>query len=86
VQAGSCQRTLTLRAAAEPGGVAVTVRGYDDEGRGVLVDGATVRLGGAGAVTDASGVAHFTAAPGSYRAHAAKAGLVRSFSERVVVK
>ena len=33
---GSCQRTLTLKATPLGGGVvAVTVRGYDDEGRGV---------------------------------------------------
>ena len=41
---GSCQRTLELKAAPAIGGgvVTVTVRGYDDEGRGVAVGGATV--------------------------------------------
>jgi uncharacterized membrane protein len=83
---GGCQRTLELKAAPEPGGVATTVRGYDDQGRGVAVAGASVRLGGATQVTDASGVAHFAVAPGSYKAYASKRGLVRSFSERVVVR
>jgi hypothetical protein len=83
---GGCQRTLELKYAAEPGGVATTVRGYDDRGRGVAVAGATVKLGTASQVTDASGVAHFAVAPGSYKAYASKKGLVRSFAERVVVR
>lgn len=83
--ATGCQRTLELRATPEAGGVAIAVRGYDDDGRGALVDGATVELGSARATTDASGVARFTVPPGSYRARASKRGLVRSFDERVVV-
>jgi uncharacterized membrane protein len=83
---GGCQRTLELKAAAEPGGVATTVRGYDDRGHGVAVAEATVKLGAATRVTDPSGVAHFGAAPGSYKAYASKKGFVRSFSERVVVR
>ena len=38
-----CQRTLVLRLRSEPGAVVATVRGYDDEGEGVPVEGATVR-------------------------------------------
>ena len=38
----------------------VTVRGYDDNGRGVPVAGALVRLGGAQALTGADGVATVT--------------------------
>ena len=83
---GGCQRTLELKSAAEPGGVATTVRGYDDRGHGAAVAGAAVRLGGATQLTDANGVAHFAVAPGSYKAYASKKGLVRSFSERVVVR
>ena len=83
---GGCQRTLELKSSAEPGGVATSVRGYDDQGRGLAVAGASVNLGGATQLTDASGVAHFAVAPGSYRAWASKKGLVRSFSERVVVR
>jgi hypothetical protein len=82
---GGCQRTLELKPAAEPGGVVTPVRGYDDRGHGVAVAGASVRLGGATQLTDANGVAHFMLAPGSYKAYASKKGLVRSFSERVVV-
>ena len=84
--AGSCQRTLQLKAAAEPGGVAISVRGYDDEGKGAPAGAATVRLGGVTGVTDPGGVAHIAVPPGSYKAYAWKAGLVRSFSERVVVR
>jgi hypothetical protein len=59
-----CQRTLEARpdrrraAAGEP--LRVTVRGYDDNGRGVVVAGAVVRLGAAEAVTGADGVAALT--------------------------
>ena len=65
----------------------VTVRGYDDNGRGVAVAGALVRLGGAQALTGADGVAMVTApgAPGALRATAEHDGMVRSFPERVVV-
>jgi hypothetical protein len=83
---GGCQRTLELKAAPVAGGVEVTVLGYDDEARGVRVAGATVRLGPAEQVTDASGVARFAVDPGTYRALAEKSGLVRSFTERVVVR
>jgi hypothetical protein len=83
---GGCQRTLELKYAAEAGGVVTTVRAYDDRGHGVAVEGATVKLGTASQFTDASGVAHFAVAPGSYNAYASKKGLVRSFAERVVVR
>jgi hypothetical protein len=83
---GGCQRSLELQAAPEPGGVAVTVTGHDDEGHGVRVAGATVRLGSAEQVSDGAGVARFAVDPGTYRAFALKPGLVRSYSERVVVR
>jgi len=58
---GGCQRTLEAtpdRTSAAPGKtVRVTVRGYDDQGRGIAVPGATVTLGAATATTDAAGVA-----------------------------
>jgi hypothetical protein len=66
--------------------VTVTVVGYDDRGRGVRVAGALVRVGAARAVTGSDGVARLTLAPGRYRAFAAKRGLVRSFTERVLVR
>jgi hypothetical protein len=61
------------------------VRGYDDDGRGVPVEGATVKAGGAEAHTDAAGQARLGLPAGRYRAVAEKPGLVRSFTERVVV-
>jgi hypothetical protein len=85
--ATNCQRTLAMRARADGGGaVTVTVAGYDDRGRGVRVARALVRVGTARAVTGSDGVARLTVAPGRYRAFAVKRGLVRSFSERVLVR
>jgi hypothetical protein len=82
---GGCQRTLGLAATVEPGAVSVTVRGYDDEGRGVPVEGATVSAGSLTAVSGADGSARLALPAGRHRLVAAKAGLVRSFGERVVV-
>jgi hypothetical protein len=86
---GQCQRTLetsSARSVAPGAPLAVTVRGYDEAGKGVVVAGATVRLGGAAAVTGADGVATVTApAAGTYRVRAEKPGMVVSFGERVVV-
>jgi hypothetical protein len=82
---GGCQRTLALEARAEPGALTVTVRGYDDEGRGVPVEGATVSAGTVTAVSGADGGARLALPAGRHRLLAEKAGLVRSFSERVTV-
>jgi hypothetical protein len=86
----ACQRTLEV---SSPGSVAagaavpVTVRGYDDNGRGVPVAGATVRLGAASAVTDAAGAATLPApASGSARIVAEHAGMVRSWPRAVTVR
>jgi hypothetical protein len=90
-RSGGCQRTLEVRpasASAAPGAVLrVTVRGYDDFGRGVAVGGATVRLGSATAVTDASGAAVLTvpATTGRLRLKARRAGMVRAFPRVVTV-
>ncbi|MEO8687548.1 MAG: hypothetical protein ABI611_04935 [Solirubrobacteraceae bacterium] len=90
-RSSGCQRTLETRPEASivaPGApLRVTVRGYDDNGRGVLVAGALVRLGAAQALTGADGVATVAApaAPGALRATAEHDGMVRSFPERVVV-
>ena len=82
---GGCQRTLEVAARAESGALVATVRGYDDAGKGVVIQGATVSAGGTSAQTDAAGVARLAVAPGSYTAVATKDGLVRSFAERVEV-
>ena len=88
---GGCQRTLEAKPAARsvaPGAALdVTVRGYDDEGRGEVVAGATVTLGAARAVTDAAGRATLTAPAvgGRLDLVAQRAGLVRSFPVEVGV-
>jgi hypothetical protein len=85
-QAGNCQRTLEVRPTVEPdGALAARVTGYNDNGRGVPVEGATVKVGSVELETDADGVARTSLAPGRYRIVATKAGLVRSFPERVTV-
>jgi hypothetical protein len=85
---GGCQRTLEAtpdRTAAAPGeALRVTVRGYDDNGRGTAIEGATVVLGSASAVTGADGVATVTVpSAGRLRLTASKPGAVRSFPREV---
>ena len=85
---GGCQRTLEAvpdRTAAAPGEVVrVRVRGYDDQGRGVAVTGATVRLGPASAITDASGVAQIVVPEsGRLAVTATRTGMVASFPGEV---
>lgn len=89
---GSCQRTLevapqaTTVAAGET--LRVTVRGYDDAGRGVPVEGATVSLGTEQAVTGAGGAATLTAPAqaGGAELVAVRDGMVRSFAQEVTVR
>jgi len=85
IRNASCQRSLTAEPKTEAGGVTITVRGFDDDGEGVPVPGATVRAGGAEAETDAAGRATLELGPGTYRVRAEKKGLVPSFRERVIV-
>ena len=90
-QAGNCQRTLAM---AAPRSVRrgvrfrVTVRGYDDFGRGRRIRGAVVRSGGGtSARTDARGEATFRATrPGRVRLVATRRGMIRSFSSVVTVR
>jgi hypothetical protein len=92
VQASRCQRTLEVRpdrASAAPGEpLRVTVRGYDDLGRGAAVAGATVRLGAATALTDDDGTAVLTvpAAAGRLDLEAERAGMVPAFPREVRVR
>jgi len=87
--ADACQRTLettSARSVAPGAPLAVTVRGYDEAGKGVVVAGAVVRLGAVTAVTGPDGVATLTApAAGRYRLQAEKPGMVLSFPVRVTV-
>ncbi|HEV7845431.1 MAG TPA: carboxypeptidase-like regulatory domain-containing protein [Thermoleophilaceae bacterium] len=85
LRAGDCQRTLELRATAVSGGVVATVRGYDDAGAGVLVEGATVSAAGVTGTTGADGRVQLALPPGTHRVVARKDGLVRSYTERVEV-
>jgi len=91
VMAGRCQRTLEVRpdrAAAAPGeALRVTVRGYDDLGKGAAVNGATVTLGSATATTGADGTATLTvpAATGRLDLEAARDGMVPAFPAEVRV-
>jgi len=86
VYRSGCQRTIGLRVRSEGGGLlSVRVRGHDDTGRGVAVQGVGVRAGGVSATTDGSGTARLSLAPGRYTIRASKPGLVRSFGERVTV-
>jgi hypothetical protein len=78
----TCQRSLSIRTRATRGALVVKVVGYDDEGRGELVSGATVHAGRSTALTGADGRARLALPPGRYRVYAEKDGLVRSFSER----
>ncbi len=86
--AKGCQRTLEAvpdRTAVVLGDtVRVTVRGYDDRGKGVPVAGVAVRLGSASAVTGADGVASVTVADvGRLKLVADRDGMVRSFPREV---
>jgi hypothetical protein len=88
---GSCQRTLEVqpdRTTAAPGGtLTVTVRGYDDFGKGVPAAGATVRLGAASAVTGADGTATLAvpATTGDLALEAERDGMVQAFPREVTV-
>ncbi len=85
--ASRCQRTLVLRARVEEEGTLLfTVVGYDDEGRGVRVAGATIRVARSAFPTGPDGTARAQLTAGSHRAYAEKSGLVRSFSERLSVR
>jgi hypothetical protein len=89
VQASDCQRTLEVRPDRDrvaPGeNLSVTVRGYDDLGRGVAVEGATVRLGSASAITASGGTATLTvpAETGTAELQAERDGLVPAFPVEV---
>ena len=85
VRGGDCQRTLEVRATPVSGGIAAAVRGYDDAGAGVPVEGATVTASGVTGVTGADGTVQLSVPSGTHRVVARKDGLVRSFTERVEV-
>ncbi|HEX8102172.1 MAG TPA: hypothetical protein VF533_06160 [Solirubrobacteraceae bacterium] len=89
---GSCQRTLEVRPAERAVGpgepLSVSVRGYDDEGRGKRVEGATVTLGDQTATTGPEGTATLTAPPrpGRVPLSAQRDGLVPSFPSSILIR
>jgi hypothetical protein len=87
-RSGGCQRTLEARpeSAAEAGTpLRVIVRGYDDQGRGKPIKGATVALGSSTATTGPGGEATVTVpTSGRLELTATASGLVPSFP-RVVI-
>lgn len=89
---GGCQRTLEVAPSARsvsPGApLSVQVSGYDDNGHGVPIAGATVTLAGASATTAPGGVATLTApaTAGTYAVTAQAAGTVPAFPEQVGVR
>ena len=85
LRAGDCQRTLEVRATPVGGGIVATVRGYDDAGDGVPVEGASVTAAGVTGLTAADGRVQLALPAGTHRLVARKDGLVRSFRERVEV-
>jgi len=63
------------------------VRGYDDQGRGVAVAGATVTLGSARATTDSGGVAQLVVpATGRLKLGATRSGMVPAFPAEVLAR
>jgi hypothetical protein len=82
---GGCQRTLEVAPVSRAGQpLRVLVRGYDDNGRGVAVAGATVSAGAQTAVTAADGTASFPVLGATTRSvQAQRAGMVPSFPVRV---
>lgn len=94
----ACRRSLVVTPGARrvaPGApLTVTVRAYDDLGRGRAVRGATVTFGAARAITGAggravlagAGMAGTPAAPGRYRVGATAPGAVPAFGETVLVR
>jgi hypothetical protein len=83
---GSCQRTLAFtRVADAAGAVSVTVRAYDDQGRGAPAPGATVHVDSATAVTGADGSATVSAVAGTHQLWVDQTSRIRSFTRTVVV-
>ena len=85
LRAADCQRTLEVRAKPMAGGVVATVRGYDDTGDGVPIEGARVSAGAVTGLTASDGRVQLALPPGPHRLVARKDGLVRSFKELVEV-
>jgi hypothetical protein len=85
-QAGNCQRTLAVRISIGTAPeVTVRVIGYDDNGAGLPIEGATVRLGRTKVTTNEDGLATTALPAGRHAVVARKKGMVRSFRELLVL-
>jgi hypothetical protein len=91
-KSSGCQRTLEITP-AKPSAVVntkftVAVRGYDDQGRGKKIAGATVTLGGDSVTTDNNGRATLTAPfpAGRYLVFATAKDMVDAFPAQVVTR
>ncbi len=80
-RASACQRTLALSVSGNRlSAVArVTVTGYDDNGHGTRIVGATVHVDSTTATTGPGGTATVLLTPGRHSVSASKTGLVPSF-------
>jgi hypothetical protein len=93
-RAGGCQRTLDIRVSYPSGrllaggALTVSVTGYDNDGHGVPVPGATIGFGASSTLTGSGGRATLAvpSRPGRYALSAGKRGLVPSFPETIVVR
>ncbi len=85
LRAADCQRTLEVRTTPVAGGVVATVRGYDDSGDGVPIEGAAVSASGVTGLTAADGRVQLALPSGTHPLVARQDGLVRSLTERVEV-
>ena len=90
-QAGACQRTLETQSATSGDSLRITVRSYDDRGRGAAVSGARVAVGQGDAITvvttGADGTATTTVAAGQrYEVRATRTGMIPSFPEEVAAR
>ena len=86
-RANACQRTLAISVASDrlTGIQRVTVTGYDDNGHGVKVGGATVHIDATTTVTTGrDGTATFSVVPGRHTLYASKPGLIQSFPQTVI--
>lgn len=82
-KASGCPRSLEAVPERAGDRLRVAVTGYDDNGRGRRIAGATVTAGGATATTGSDGVAVLTVpASGTVEVEAAKPGAIRSFPVR----
>jgi hypothetical protein len=83
-----CQLTLEMKVTSTAEhSASVRVRGYDNAGKGMNIEGATILSGDVElGTTDATGAAAFALAPGAHTLDAVKPGLVRAFPVEVTVR